>query len=134
MQEQANKTQYSWRTEPEIDFERQKFLTQRLAVQPDIQRGIYPFKDVKLSRADIEWLLATYKNESKPVDWSDKSLWLWQGLDARREQRAPRIVFVDRTGANGSERLEVAQGPDVRLERLTINPSDWGSIDSDCCR
>src|SRR5438045_3301945 len=44
MQEQANKTLYTWRTEPEIDFERQEFLRQRLAIQPDIQRGIYPFK------------------------------------------------------------------------------------------
>ena len=83
MQEQANKTQYSWRTGPEIDFERQKFLTQRLAIQPDIQRGIYPFKDVKLTRADIEWLLITYEKGCGPIDWSDRKQRRGLGLDLR---------------------------------------------------
>jgi uncharacterized protein YjbI with pentapeptide repeats len=83
MQEQANKTQYIWRTEPEIDFERQEFLTQRLAIQPDIQRGIYPFKDIKLTRADIEWLLTTHEEGRGPIDWNDvKQRKLW-GLDLR---------------------------------------------------
>src|SRR5947209_15952642 len=83
MQEQANKTQYAWRTEPEIDIERQKILMQRLGVQPDIQQSIYPFKDIKLSRADIEWLLITHANGHGPVDWNDrKQRGLW-GLDLR---------------------------------------------------
>src|SRR5436305_9678554 len=83
MQEQANKTQYSWRIGPEIDFERQTFLTQRLAIQPDIQRGIYPFKDVKLGRADVEWLLTTHEEGRGPIDWNDvKQRKLW-GLDLR---------------------------------------------------
>src|SRR5436305_11988994 len=73
----------SWRTEPEIDFERQEFLRQRPAVQADIQRGIYPFKDVKLSRADIEWLLTTHGEGRGPIDWNDrKQRKLW-GLDLR---------------------------------------------------
>ena len=42
MQEQTTKTRYTWRTEAEIDFDRQKFLTQRLAITPDIQQGIGP--------------------------------------------------------------------------------------------
>jgi uncharacterized protein YjbI with pentapeptide repeats len=83
MQEQANKTQYSWRTGPEIDFERQKFLTQRLAVQPDIQRGIYAFKDIKLTRADIEWLLITYEKGRGPIDWNDRKQRGLLGLDLR---------------------------------------------------
>ena len=83
MQEQANKTQYSWRTEPEIDFERQKFLTQRLAIQPDIQRGIYAFKDIKLTRADIEWLLITYEKGRGPIDWNDMKQRGLLGLDLR---------------------------------------------------
>ena len=29
---------------------------------PDIRRKLYPFKDIALSRADVEWLLATYKD------------------------------------------------------------------------
>ena len=50
---------WSWRTEPEIDAERQKFLAKRRAIVPDIGKGIYPFKDIEpeLTRADIEWLL-----------------------------------------------------------------------------
>src|SRR3989442_2366275 len=49
-----------WRTEPEIAAERQAFLADRRAILPDIEQGIYPFKDIKLHRADVEWLLATH--------------------------------------------------------------------------
>lgn len=47
-----------WRTAPPIDEDREQFLRDRLAVAPDVEQGIYPFKGVKLSRADVEWLLA----------------------------------------------------------------------------
>lgn len=43
-----------WRTEPEIDVERQKYLNERRAIIPDIKKGIYPFKNIKLTRADME--------------------------------------------------------------------------------
>lgn len=43
-----------WRTEPEIDEELQKYLAERRAIPSDIEKGIYPFKDAKLSRADVE--------------------------------------------------------------------------------
>lgn len=43
-----------WRTEPEIDPKRQTELAQRRTTIPDIEKGIYPFKRMKLSRADIE--------------------------------------------------------------------------------
>jgi len=72
-----------WRTEPEIDLERQKYLAKRRSTTPDIKQGIYPFKDVKLSRADVEWLLATHENERGPVDWSDESQRKRVGLDLR---------------------------------------------------
>src|SRR2546422_11418207 len=49
-----------WRTEPEIDAVRQKYLAERRAIVPDIEKGIYPFKDIRLTRADVEWLLATH--------------------------------------------------------------------------
>src|SRR5437016_5364576 len=45
-----------WRTEPEIDEEQQRSLTERRYIKPNIEQGIYPFKDIKLSRADVEWL------------------------------------------------------------------------------
>lgn len=72
-----------WRTEPEIDEKRQKFLAERRAITPDIEQGIYPFKNIKLSRADVEWLLATHENGRGPVDWSNESERMRQGLDVR---------------------------------------------------
>ncbi len=73
----------SWRTEPEIDMERQKYLAERRSIIPDIKQGIYPFKDIKLSRADVEWLLATHENGRGPVDWNDESQRDREGLDVR---------------------------------------------------
>ena len=74
-----------WRTEPEIEPERQKYLAERRSIIPDIWKGIYPFKDIKLNRADIEWLLATHESGGVqgPVDWSDTSQREHQGLDLR---------------------------------------------------
>src|SRR6266571_3934678 len=60
-----------WRTEPEIGTERQKYLAERRIIKPDIKSSIYPFMDIKLSRADVEWLLATHENGRGPVDWNE---------------------------------------------------------------
>ena len=62
-----------WRTEPEIDVERQKYLDERRSIMPDIKQGVYPFKNIKLSRADVEWLLATHEKGRGPIDWSNQS-------------------------------------------------------------
>jgi uncharacterized protein YjbI with pentapeptide repeats len=51
-----------WRTEPEIDTERQGFLAEQRAAQPSYQRDVYPFSGRHLGRADIEWLLATHEH------------------------------------------------------------------------
>ncbi len=51
-----------WRREPRISKERQDYLAERRKIEPDIEQGIYPFKDIKLRRADIEWLLSTHDN------------------------------------------------------------------------
>src|SRR5690349_16881080 len=65
-----------WRTKPEIATERQDYLDNRRRIPPNIEQGIYPFKDVepKLTRADVEWLLATHESGSihGPVDLSDE--------------------------------------------------------------
>jgi hypothetical protein len=73
----------SWRTEPEIDARRQNHLIERRNIKPDIDSGIYAFKDIepKLTRADIEWLLATHENGRGPVDWSDQGQRNRQGID-----------------------------------------------------
>jgi len=72
-----------WRTEPEIDAQRQRYLAERRALEPDIENGIYPFKDIKLSRADVEWLLATHENGRGPVDWNDQRQRGREGIDVR---------------------------------------------------
>jgi uncharacterized protein YjbI with pentapeptide repeats len=72
-----------WRTEPEIDPKRQQELNKHRAIIPDIERGIYPFKGMKLSRADVEWLLASHENGRGPVDWSERSQRERAGLDLR---------------------------------------------------
>ncbi|MGZ3616631.1 MAG: pentapeptide repeat-containing protein [Ktedonobacteraceae bacterium] len=72
-----------WRTEPEIDQKRQAEHDQRRAIVPDVKQGIYRFKGMKLSRADVEWLLATHENGYGPVNWSDETQRLREGLDLR---------------------------------------------------
>src|SRR5262249_56833989 len=72
-----------WRSEPEIDLKRQAELARRRAVVPDIEKGIYPFREMKLSRADVEWLLATHQNVSGPIDWDEEDQRKREGLDLR---------------------------------------------------
>ena len=80
-----------WRTEPEIDETRRRYLAERRAIVPGVEQGIYPFTDLepKLTRADVEWLLATHESRGKvgPVQWAeekDKPEDQWrQGLDLR---------------------------------------------------
>jgi uncharacterized protein YjbI with pentapeptide repeats len=71
-----------WRTEPEIGPARQEQLARCLATIPDITRGIYPFRGMKLNRADIEWLLITLESERDPRASSDEKR-NRQGLDLR---------------------------------------------------
>jgi uncharacterized protein YjbI with pentapeptide repeats len=72
-----------WRTEPEIDKRRQEYLAKRRLIIQNIEQGIYPFKSIKLNRADVEWLLATHENGRGPVDWNDGSQRKRKGLDLR---------------------------------------------------
>src|SRR5579884_3419400 len=72
-----------WRTEPEIDVQRQAELAARRDITPDVLLGHYPFKGMKLRRADIEWLLATHENGRGPVDYHDESQRDRVGLDLR---------------------------------------------------
>ena len=78
-----NKVTFAWRTRPEINAERQQFLTERLASAPDVSQSIYPFKGVKLTRADVEWLLATHEGGRGPVDWNDTHQHRRTGVDLR---------------------------------------------------
>lgn len=72
-----------WRTEPEIPAERQHYLALCRSTIPDVAQGIYPFKDVRLGRADVEWLLATQCEGREPVAWNDERHRGHEGLDLR---------------------------------------------------
>jgi uncharacterized protein YjbI with pentapeptide repeats len=72
-----------WRTEPEIEAERRAYLDERRAVQADVERGVYAFQGVALTRADVEWLLATHEYGHGPVDWSVERQRGREGLDLR---------------------------------------------------
>ena len=74
---------FPWRTEPEIGVKRQEELSSRRVLVPDIERGLYLLKGMQLSRADVEWLLATHENGRGPVDWSDEHQRQREGLDLR---------------------------------------------------
>jgi hypothetical protein len=72
-----------WRTEPEIDGSRQISLAECLSTEPDCVQGIYPFKNIKLDRADVEWLLANHENGRGPINWSNENQHERKGLDLR---------------------------------------------------
>jgi len=75
----------SWRTEPVIDEERQQQLLSYSREDVDIERGRYPFKGVRLSRADIEWLSAMEEQRSAKArkDGGTRGQQQLFGLDVR---------------------------------------------------
>ncbi|WIG59790.1 MAG: Pentapeptide repeat family protein [Ktedonobacterales bacterium] len=78
-----------WRTEPEIDGERQRVLAARRD-QPHGNTAAAPFAGIEpgLTRADIEWLLAAHEDGRGPVDWRDERQRTRAGLDLRGAQLA----------------------------------------------
>jgi uncharacterized protein YjbI with pentapeptide repeats len=72
-----------WRTEPEIDKKRQHYLSERRKIVLGGRQGIYPFKNIKLNRADVEWLLATHEDGQGPINWKDEKQRGRQGIDLR---------------------------------------------------
>jgi hypothetical protein len=50
---------FPWRTEPEIPPRRRWQLRVLAEVEPSVGAGRFPFRQVSLNRADVEWLLAT---------------------------------------------------------------------------
>jgi len=82
--------QSSWRTEPEISQRRKdelrKYLESVRDIKPDIRRvkeGKYPFKGVKLTRADVIFLLIEHDDGPGPVEGSDLNQPTPKGLDLR---------------------------------------------------
>ena len=104
-----------WRTEPEIGLERQTYLTERLGIKPDIKQGIYPFKGISLSRADVEWLLAMHENGRGPVIWDEE----------KDKPEHDRRTGLDLRGANLRQ---------VNLSRLPLAHMRGGLTDDEWLR
>src|SRR5258706_7219862 len=82
-----------WRIMPEIDHTRQEYLYDRLNGLSAGEES-YPFKDVVLNRADVEWLLITYKQGQQPRLRSHGQLQRSDNLDLR----AATLQKVDMRG------------------------------------
>lgn len=105
----------SWRTEPEIDVERQKYLNECLMVK-GIEWERYPFRDIVLSRADVEWLLAMH-DRSGPVEQKHGQVPKHTGLDLRGADL--RKVDLHSLPLQGSDLyMAYLQGSDLREAHL----------------
>lgn len=125
-----------WRTEPEVGQERQAYLIERRNVTPDISKGTYPFRDeaggVKLTRADVEWLLATHESGGivGPIVAGDLAHRWREGLDLRgcdlnREQLINLPLSRLRGGLSLQElgkglSTEQQQAAAIHLERANL--------------
>src|SRR2546425_1615661 len=115
-----------WRTEPEIDVVRQKYLDVRRAIKPDFKQGVYPFKDVKLSRADIEWLLATREHGRGPIEWIGGSQLANTSDESQQEPKG-----IDIRGAD-LRQVDLSYLP-LTLMRGALGVIDWTSALKEQC-
>ncbi len=98
-----------WRTQPEIELERQQQLKACRAIVPNPQTRTYPFANLTppLSRADVEWLLATHENGRGPINWADERQRQRTGLDLRgadlRKQDLSGLPLARLQGSLGME-------------------------------
>jgi uncharacterized protein YjbI with pentapeptide repeats len=117
-----------WRHEPAIDPARQRFLAERRAIQPDFPQGIYPFKDLALTRADVEWLLTTHEAEGKrgPVDASDLQAMSWMVWETYIRDRRGHRIGLDLRGADLGG-ADLSGLPLARL-RASLAPTERDSL------
>ncbi len=125
-----------WRTEPRISKERQDYLAERRKIKPSIRQGSYPFKDIKLSRADVEWLLSTHENERGPVNWSDESQREREGLDLRGAdlrgenlERLPLAKLVAEPTYLFKEKIEQIEAATILLEGANLSQAHLEGAD-----
>jgi len=126
-----------WRTEPEIDAERQKYLAEHRNISPNIEQGIYPFKDIRLARADVEWLLACHYKEHGSLEHRIGAH--ARGLDLRgadlRSINLSRLPLHQLRGGLGSNEWrtsseEQREAAAIHLERASLDRADlqWASL------
>ncbi len=112
-----------WRTEPEIASTRQEFLNMCLAIQVDLDAGIYKFKGIALNRADVEWLLAQHEDGRGPVDWYNLDHLDRVGIDLRgADLRGVNLSGLPLShmigGLNARERNRAQAGRDMATVHL----------------
>lgn len=118
---------FPWRTEPET--KRQEELSKCRAVVPDIKKGIYPFKGMELSRADVEWLLAMHENGRGPIDWNDESQRERDGLDLRgADLRKADLHQLPLTRLNGGLTFSQYMGATVEQREAAAVLMDRGNL------
>jgi uncharacterized protein YjbI with pentapeptide repeats len=125
MQDQA------WRTEPEIDQVRQEKLNRLRNTPTDQAQNIYPFKDCSLSRADIEWLLATHKSYTLigPVDYDDELQWKRRSIAISganlAQENLSNLPLTRMIGGHSSQETTSAQKHSVaiNLEKANLTGS-----------
>lgn len=124
-----------WRTDPEIDPMRQADLARHRAIVPDIEKGIYPFTGMKLSRADVEWLLATHENGRGPVEWSDEHMWRRKRLDLRgadlRQTNLNNLPLTRFQGGLSQEERMVATPEQCEMAGVHLEGADlhWAHLE-----
>lgn len=123
-----------WRTEPEIDEQRQRFLRSCLRTVPRDNSEIYPFMCVQLTRADIEWMLANpLYDVSKVIDnmrrmFEEKREFGFQAIvDFRKELNYILEIgqYIDLRGAELSQvNLSGLQLDHARLDAANLQAAN----------
>jgi hypothetical protein len=111
-----------WRTQPEIDAERQQYLAKRRHRVLKEGKLIDLLRDIPLSRADIEWLLATHEHGRGPVDWDDPAQRTRKGLHlCKADLRSVDLSKLPLASADlGNARLEGAMLSSAHLENANL--------------
>ena len=82
---------------------------------------------MKLSRADVEWLLAAHENGRGPVIWNDESQRRRNGLDLRgADLRGENLSRLPLARVHGGLRFD-------EWEKATAEQRDWAGIHLENC-
>jgi uncharacterized protein YjbI with pentapeptide repeats len=113
-----------WRTEPTIAPERQTELAERRKLRPKVAGRRFPFAGMRLSRADVEWLLATHQGGRKSIDPEDHSQRNRHGVDLRRADVAgvdlSGLPLIHLWGGSATMSSLASRGADAARMRGTV--------------
>mgnify|MGYP002402111500 CR=1 FL=1 len=94
-------------------------------------------KNIKLNRADVEWLLATHENGQGPIDWHEESQRMRQGLDFRganfRGENLSYLPLARMRGGRWAMTKEKRSAVAVHLEKANLEGANlqgaelWGA-------